>query len=333
MIEEVSKASRVKTALDGLLKATAGLEPRIAAVVTKAIADLRASLSETALTRVLDREGLPGLLRLIEPRLERFSADLAGATDAQGVKETLQASYLAGAESARQMVPKAIGLQARFDLTNPRALIFLQNYDFGLIREVTNETRLAIRDVVFEGFNRGLAPREQARSIRDMIGLTRKQSRAVVNFRAQLEGQEGRGTPAHLRRLDAIERRQALRQVREGGMTAQQITDLVESYRQRLVNLRATTIARTETIRASSQGQDDLWSQMQADGLLNSNETRRKWIVTKDDRLCPICAAIPGMNPKGAPVGGTFQTPVGPVSGPPAHPTCRCATSLMIERI
>ena len=44
---------------------------------------------------------------------------------------------------------------------------------------------------------------------------------------------------------------------------------------------------------------------------------------------CPICAAIPGMNPGGVPAqGGEFTTDVGPVPYPPAHPQCRCAVGL-----
>ena len=43
---------------------------------------------------------------------------------------------------------------------------------------------------------------------------------------------------------------------------------------------------------------------------------------------CPICAPIPSENPKGVALNGTFQTPIGPVEGPPAHPRCRCAVAL-----
>lgn len=47
------------------------------------------------------------------------------------------------------------------------------------------------------------------------------------------------------------------------------------------------------------------------------------WTVVDDDRLCDLCAPLDGQT---APVGGTFDTDIGPVSGPPLHAYCRCVT-------
>jgi len=52
-------------------------------------------------------------------------------------------------------------------------------------------------------------------------------------------------------------------------------------------------------------------------------------MVTPDDRLCEYCEAVPDMNPDGVPLGGQFQTPLGPVDGPTLHPQCRCIVYLM----
>lgn len=41
-----------------------------------------------------------------------------------------------------------------------------------------------------------------------------------------------------------------------------------------------------------------------------------------------ICRPIPGMNPQGRRVGEPFQTPVGLLLHPAAHPGCRCTDSL-----
>jgi hypothetical protein len=49
---------------------------------------------------------------------------------------------------------------------------------------------------------------------------------------------------------------------------------------------RAELIARTETMRASNEGQQEAWDQAVEEGLLTGNE-QQEWIVTPDDRLCP----------------------------------------------
>ena len=87
---------------------------------------------------------------------------------------------------------------------------------------------------------------------------------------------------------------------------------------------RAETIARTETITASNQGQILAWEQAKEEGLLGGNE-KKVWIVTPDDRLCPICEPLDGVT-----VGfsETFDVEGEALEGPPAHPNCRCAVGL-----
>jgi hypothetical protein len=102
--------------------------------------------------------------------------------------------------------------------------------------------------------------------------------------------------------------------------------DRLEDYADALLLDRATSIARTETIAAANEGQREAWLQAEDQGLLNSEEVERVWIITDDDRLCPICEALDGAT---ADLGGTFDSEdVGPLTGPPAHPLCRCAQGL-----
>lgn len=90
---------------------------------------------------------------------------------------------------------------------------------------------------------------------------------------------------------------------------------------------RADLIARTETIAASVNGQQEAWDQAVDDGLLTGDENQ-VWIVTPDDRLCEICEPLDGVE---APLGGVFESPDGDqYDGPPAHPRCRCAVGLSV---
>lgn len=89
---------------------------------------------------------------------------------------------------------------------------------------------------------------------------------------------------------------------------------------------RAETIARTETMRASNEGQNAAWEQAQDAGLLTGDEVR-VWITTPDDRLCPICEPLDGER---AAFGDTFEVDGDDLEGPPAHPNCRCVLGLVI---
>lgn len=77
------------------------------------------------------------------------------------------------------------------------------------------------------------------------------------------------------------------------------------------------------TIAASVAGQQELWQQSVEQGYLDAGEVEQMWIVTPDDRLCRRCRPYQGLR---APLGGTF---VGYISGPPLHPSCRCAISVV----
>ena len=83
---------------------------------------------------------------------------------------------------------------------------------------------------------------------------------------------------------------------------------------------RVRTIAHTEAMTAANEGQKQLWEQAVEDGYLDGDE-KMTWIVTPDDKLCPICEALEDTT---VPLGEEF-----PEGGPPAHPNCRCTVGLI----
>jgi hypothetical protein len=89
---------------------------------------------------------------------------------------------------------------------------------------------------------------------------------------------------------------------------------------------RAEEIARTETMTASNVGQQNAWDQAVDDGLLTGDELQ-EWIVTPDDRLCPVCDGLDGEQ---AELGGMFEADGEQYDGPPAHPNCRCTVGLAL---
>lgn len=188
-----------------------------------------------------------------------------------------------------------------FDVINEDSVAFLRRTRFKLVAEITRTTEEGIRQIVIDAYEQGGHPYEQARKIRNLVGLTRRQAIAVDNYEKMLTAE---------------------------GMKRSQVNKLVTAYRNRQLTARARNIARTETIRAANAGQQQVWQQAVKRGLLDPQTVRRIWIVTPDDRLCPICAPIPGMNPEGVKLNDSFDTPQGPVKEPPVHPQCRCAVAI-----
>jgi len=184
-----------------------------------------------------------------------------------------------------------------FDVSNPHAVDFLKNYDMDLIREISDETRAAVKQVVLDAFQQGGHPYQQAKTIRQIVGLTKRQAKAVTNFRAARVAEN---------------------------RPAAQVDRMVAKYEQKQLRLRAENIARTETMRASNAGQDAAWNQAADKGLINRATFKRRWLVTPDDRLCVLCAAVPALNPDGRKLGEPFITPVGPLMYPSVHPQDRC---------
>jgi hypothetical protein len=203
-----------------------------------------------------------------------------------------------GAKASLRHLPDAIQANLRFDLLNPHSVEFIRQYRFNLIRQVGEQTQMAIRAIIERAFQEGLHPYRSARLIKPLVGLTERHGRAVMRYYAQLLAD---------------------------GVTLERADVLAKRYANRLHNYRARNIARTETMRAANAGQQLLWEQGVEEGLINPARTMREWIVTPDDRLCKFCEP---MDTQKVGMDEDFQSDLGPVHEPPLHPSCRCAISL-----
>lgn len=216
---------------------------------------------------------------------------LRAAAGKRGLQQVIEEAMSDGADAAP--VP---GMA--FDRANPEAVRWARERAARLVVDVTEQSRAAVRRIIARAVEGKLTPREAARLIRNVVGLTELQSDAVLNMQVKLLAQG---------KLDEA--------VRKAG----------ERYAARLLRYRAETIARTETIAAANEGQRQLWKQAQERGFLKATQ-RRRWITTPDERLCPVCKALNG---KTATLGEPFP---GGYMNPPAHPNCRCATGLSFAR-
>jgi len=271
-------------------------EPKVRAQVERALKALQEAVPESTLEQIIRTRDVFAI------------HDLAGSLPARlaATVMALDALVTAGAKAGWQVaISERVSAVMRFDAVNAYAVRAARENGARLVTAVTRETRESIRAVVARSYTEGIPPREAARLIRPLIGLTERQATAVASLRADLIA-------------SGASRRQALSDARK--------------YAEHLRRSRALMIARTEVVRASTAGTLASWDAAVKGGLL-SPRSRKVWIVTDDDRLCRFCL---GMDGKTAMVGNDFiGGRFGKVSGPPLHPNCRCAIgieSVPVER-
>lgn len=204
----------------------------------------------------------------------------------------------AGVAAAERLT--TAGVRLAFNVTNPRAVTWAREQGAALVGEIGLETRQGIRAAMASAFEQGWAPEAAAQRLRAMLGLTSPQVRAVARY---YDGLLAAGRP-------------------DAGVAA-------DAYAAKLLDGRAMTIARTETIAAATHGQHEAWLQARDQGLLPST-TLVEWIITDDTRTCPeVCLPMRGQRVR---LGTHFVTGDGRhILAPPAHPQCRCATGLVFE--
>lgn len=257
-----------------------------------AVDDLRDKLTQEAIIRALE-SGRPAVLVGQIDWATAFEDPLLA--NWQPLVQSILAE--AGAEAVQMFE-----FSFRFNLDNPYSQQYIREHTAELVREVSQETKDAIRGVLEDAFRSGGHPREQARRIRNLVGLTQRQAGAVQR--------------CHLNLL-------------ERGVAEERAAKLAERYAQKLLRYRATNIARTETLMAANAGQESAVRVAEGKGLIDPAITKRRWIVTPDEKLCPrICVPMAGVE---VPYDQPFQTPVGEMWYPPAHPSCRCAWGLVVE--
>ena len=231
------------------------------------------------------------LASVLTPHLER---DYKTAV-AQAGQETINS--LMALAAGRTFAEPSGTISGMFDLENEASTAFARDRSSELVTAVTDDVKANIRDILGRSFEGDYDVRQTARLIEATVGLTPRQANAVETFYRNLTLEEK--------------------------YPFDKMGKMADDYANRLLRQRATTIARTETIRSSNFGVSEGFRQARGSGLIG-DDMERTWIVTPDDMLCPECAALDGTT---APIDGEFDDGGG--DGPPLHPRCRCAVGLV----
>jgi hypothetical protein len=335
--ERVAKAAT----LSEVEALAASYEPAVAKAILKALNEAADAIDLDLLAEALASGNLQAVL-------DMFGAKLGGFTDA------LQDVVYAGGALATKSIAVR-GVAFHFHRLNPVLVDWLQTYTLGLIREITNSTKESIRTELLAGMKAGKNPRTQATQIKQIVGLTQRQSAAVANFRKELEtfhekrsagawglgnkidrrngaqvfkpGEDGKPKDGiYERRLRDFRYDKMLKRSMVQGkpLTPAQIDKMVDAYARKYRKYRAETIARTESMRALNIGMQEAWRQAVWEHKVVEGLVRRYWKVAHDERTCSVCMPVPDMNKQGVGLAVPFSTPNGAVFLPPLHPDCRC---------
>ena len=274
-------------------------------------------------------------------RAGRFSEVLDIASDVNfdrgmaGFSRTLSEAYLAGgtftaAQSAPFVDTLGVKVEVFFDVANPELGRIVQANRLRFIREVSTEQRVMINQSLSRQIVEGVNPRDMAREIRDSIGLTSHQERAVANYRKHLQNLDSDALVRRLRdkRFDPT----IARAIKEGKpLTKAQMDKMVDRYRKRFVKYRSEVIARTESTRALNLSNKQLWDNLVQEGKIEEGRIKRFWIFTQDSRTRDAHRSIPRLNKEGVGLNEPFRSPLGLImypGDPNATPgnviQCRC---------
>lgn len=199
-----------------------------------------------------------------------------------------------------EALPAPVQDEMRWDITNPRIRGYIDKHTSDLVVNVQKDTQDIIRAATTRSFTEALSPRRVADSIKDSIGLYPKLEQAAMNYRSGLDKQ---GVPPV--RADKLE----------------------DAYRDKLLDYRAMTIARTEVRRAQNYGQLSVWKQAADNDLIDRATAKKVWIV--DGKPCEICEPMDGIavgleEQWDLNTGDSVDIPTD------SHPNCECGMELDI---
>ena len=219
---------------------------------------------------------LEAIAALIEVgAIEEATLLLAGDIGSS-LSTAIEQAYVAAGLSSAEVLRSQVDTLFDFNQANARAVNDLQLTRLRLVREFNVEQVRATNVFLQDAFRRGLAPIEQARALKDSIGLTQYQARIIQNYRGNLERRSIRALQRELRdrRFDSVVQRAIDTDI---PLTTAQIDRMVKRYRERWLAFRAQTIAETETLRAASAADEELWRQAIEEGVLPAEALINTW--------------------------------------------------------
>lgn len=232
------------------------MAPELRAAFLTMVATLRDSPARDQLQDLIDTNDIAGIVRLFELTYRDLSPIAT---------EVLVPPYQSLIERVGTSTLRSVAPSVAFDTATRTAEAWINQRSGSMVVGITEDALESLRRTLGSGYQTALGSRWTGRQIRSLVGLLPQHSAAVARYGA---GLRSIGTPSP------------------------QVEHFSTTYATRLLNYRSESIARTETMTAAHFGQYEAWRQAFAKGYLNLHTTWVEWVLTEDDRLCPLCAVM-----------------------------------------
>lgn len=222
------------------------------------------------------------------------------------INERLAPIYLAAMKAGAKAWEEKLG-GVLLDDSDRAVQNWIRDRTAALITSIGEETRAAIKTILWKGQQENWTAAQIARHIRPCIGLTKGD--AVANARYQQSIYDSL-LKAHPRMTEAS----AAKKAQEAAL----------KYAARQHRARADMIANTELAFAYNRGENMSIRNAMREGLMGA--CVKVWRTAGSERVCPKCGALNGKVvgfDESFDIGGREMFP-GMHETPPAHPRCRC---------
>ena len=222
------------------------------------------------------------------------------------INEYFAPIYLTAMKAGAKAWEEKLGGKLLYDSDND-VQNWIRERTAGLITNIGEETRAAVKMILWKGQQENWTAAQIARHIRPCIGLM--QSDAAANTRYQQSVYDSL-RKAHPRMTEAS----AAKKAQEAAL----------KYAARQHRTRADMIANTELAFAYNRGENMSIRNAMRDGLMGS--CVKIWRTAGSERVCPRCGALNGKEigfDESFDIAGKELFP-GMHETPPAHPRCRC---------
>lgn len=245
----------------------AKLEPKLQAAFLKAVTDLKDGINWQALNKALRAGDIEAAIAALDIEAAVFEAYRQATTEAFAAGGALAATTV--------NLPRRSPIRIRFNMSNPAAEAWIKkNVADKIVEKLVPETVQAVRDVITKGYALGKHPNDIARDIGGRVVGGRRRGGVLglsPDFIDHVQSMEERlrsGDPAQLRKVLRMQRRDRsfdnrINDAIDGGAKLEDSTikRMLERYEDRLIRLRAETVARTETGMAVMNSRRLSWEQ------------------------------------------------------------------------
>lgn len=235
---------------------------------------------------------------LDEKTLQAWQQDYANFVNTHLAPIWQQATQAGAASHAKDWV---------FDAMGDGVKDWISNRGAAWVTNISGDSRQAIQTLIEAGAAGRYTVDELSRAIRPLIGLTKPQAEANLNYYTNVRDSLLANNPG-------MKKATAEKAAKDAAM----------KYAARQHRYRAYTIATTEMSFAYNFGYTEYIRQAQAAGYMGDGYLVVD--VAGDDEVCPVCSSMEGQQ---IPLDQPFQGKAlfaGQKNIPPFHPRCRCTT-------